>query len=243
MFDVQVLLVNSIIILFLVLGNAFFVASEFSLVSVRQSRIDELIANGNKRAKIVKRVSEKQDDVISATQLGITLASIALGFVAEQTFEILLEPLHLDTLLPGLEFGISAAIAFLAVTYLHVVLGELAPKSVALQFAEATSLWVAWPMEKFTTLTKPAIKLFNGTAWFILKIFGIRPIVGVVPHSEDELKLLISQSEEAGLLDTQESTILQKTFDLPDTMIREIMTPRVELVSISVEEPFKKIVK
>jgi CBS domain containing-hemolysin-like protein len=243
-FTLEEYIILFIVIILLVLANAFFVASEFALVSVRQSRIDEMINNGNKRAKTVKRVSERQDDVISATQLGITLASLALGWVGEVALESFLVRLNLDNIFgPGTTFGVSAVLAFLAITYMHVVLGELAPKSVALQHPEATSMWVARPMEIFTKLTRPAILLFNGTAWFILRFFGVKPIVGKVPHSEDELKLLISQSEEAGLLETQESNILQKTFDLPDTMIREIMTPRVELVSISVEEPFDNIVK
>ncbi|OLS27744.1 MAG: Magnesium and cobalt efflux protein CorC [Candidatus Heimdallarchaeota archaeon LC_3] len=235
----------SLVIILLVLTNAFFVASEFALVSVRHSRIDELINNGNKRAKRVKRVIEKQDDVISATQLGITLASLALGWTGELTLESFFSGLDLDNIFgDGTTFGLSAVIAFMLITYMHVVLGELAPKSLALQHAEETALWVAWPMEKFTQLTRPLIILFNGTAWLILRIFGVRPLSGHrLAHSEEELKLLISQSEKAGLLESKESDILQKTFDLPDTMIREIMTPRVELVIISVEDPFKDIVK
>ncbi|MFW9930631.1 MAG: hemolysin family protein [Candidatus Thorarchaeota archaeon] len=240
-YSVSELFIRILLIIMLIALNGFFVAAEFSLVSIRPSRVEELISNGNKRAKTVKRVIMNQDDIISATQLGITLASLALGIIGEQTIENFLMRFNLDSIF---QFALSSTIAFILLTYMHVVLGELVPKSIALEKAVTTALWIAWPMEKFEKISKPVIWVFNLTARGVLDIFHIEPAIGHRHiHSEDELKLLITQSEAAGLLDTQESDILQRTFDLPDTLIREIMTPRVDLVSISVDEPFNNIVR
>jgi CBS domain containing-hemolysin-like protein len=244
-------IVGFIIILFiafiLVLLNGFFVAAEFALVSVRPSRVEELIKKtGSKRAKAVQLAIVNQDEVISATQLGITMASLALGFLAgsfiEPFIEILFEDLGILAILGGLSLG--AILAFSITTYMHVVLGELAPKSVALQYPVATSLWVARPLRWFAVFFKPVIWLFNQTGWLILALFGIKPIVGHRGvHSEDELKILISQSEKAGILEESETAILKRTFDLPDTQVRMIMTPRPDMICVTITDDFHSILE
>lgn len=242
-----------IIIAFLfVLLNGFFVAAEFSLVGVRRSKIEEL-ASKSSRAKAVLKALEHQDTIISATQLGITLASLALGFIAGSVFEPVIEDFF-NHYFPDLgktnhviltfviPLSIAALMAVALTTYAHVVLGELVFKSVALQYPDSTAMWVAKPLGWFTKVAHPLISLFNATAWLVLKVFGITPVSGLHNvHSEDELKLIINQSQKAGILDKHETEILSRAFDLPDTTVREIMTPRTELVLLSIEEPFKDV--
>jgi len=246
-FDLVGFLVILALTTFLVLLNGFFVAAEFALVSVRPSRVEELvIKTGSRRAKAVKKAIENQDEVISATQLGITMASLGIGYLAGSFIEPFIEEIlggfGLIALLGGLALG--AFLAFGLSTYLHVVIGELAPKSVALQYPLRTSLWVAIPLHWFAVIFKPIIWFFNQTGWLVLAIFGIKPLLGHRPaHSEDELKLLIAQSSKAGIIDEHESGILKRTFDLPDTQVRMIMTPRREMRAVSINDPFVDIVK
>jgi len=235
------------IALILVLLNGFFVAAEFALVSVRPSKVEELIKEtGSRRAKAVQKAIDNQDEVISATQLGITMASLALGFLAGDFIEPVLEEVFHDmaflALFGGLALG--AILAFSITTYMHVVLGELAPKSVALQYPLKTSLWIASPLHWFATIFKPVIWVFNQTGWLVLKIFGIKPLVGHRDiHSEAELKMLISQSSEAGILEERETAILKRTFDLPDTQIRSLMKSRRDMVTVSINDDFTEIIK
>ena len=246
-FDLLGFILILLIAFFLVLLNGFFVAAEFALVSVRPSRVEELVKKtGSRRAKAVQLAIDNQDEVISATQLGITMASLALGFVAGSFIEPVLEDLFEELAFLGLLAGLSlgAILAFAITTYMHVVIGELAPKSVALQYPTRTSLWVAKPLHWFAVIFKPIIWLFNQTGWLILALFGIRPLVGHRNiHSEAELKLLISQSSEAGILEERESAILKRTFDLPDTQIRMIMTPRYDIRTVTITDDFEDIVK
>lgn len=245
-FDLLGFILILLVTLFLVLLNGFFVAAEFALVSVRPSRIEELVKTGSKRAKAVKMAIENQDEVISATQLGITMASLALGFIAGSFIEPVLEGLFEEIAFLAFfaSLSLGAILAFALTTYMHVVLGELAPKSVALQYPASTSMWVAKPLHWFAWIFKPIIWLFNQTGWLVLAIFGIKPLVGHRNiHSEDELKLLISQSSKAGILEERESAILKRTFDLPDTQIRMIMTPRFDMATITITDDFEDIVK
>ena len=236
-----------LVALILVLINGFFVAAEFALVSVRPSKVEELIQKtGSRRAKAVQKAIENQDEVISATQLGITMASLALGFLAgsyiDPVVELFFHDLDFLAAFSGLALG--GIVAYAITTYMHVVLGELAPKSIALQYPAKTSLWIAHPLHWFTSLFKPVIWFFNKTGWLVLALFGIKPLVGHRGiHSEDELKLLISQSSTAGILEERETAILRRTFDLPDTQLRMIMTPRRDMVTIVMTEKFADIVK
>jgi CBS domain containing-hemolysin-like protein len=246
-FDLVGFIIILLVALILVLINGFFVAAEFALVSVRPSKIEELIQNtGSRRAKAVKKAIERQDEVISATQLGITMASLALGFLAGSFIDPVIESLFHDleffAVFSGLALG--GIVAYFITTYMHVVLGELAPKSIALQYPAKTSMWIAHPLHLFTSIFKPVIWFFNQTGWLVLALFGIKPIMGHRSiHSEDELKLLISQSSTAGILEAQETAILRRTFDLPDTQVRMIMTPRRDMVTVSMTDDFTDIVK
>ncbi len=246
-FDLLGFIFILLLALFLVLINGFFVAAEFALVSVRPSKVEELIQKtGSRRAKAVQKAIENQDEVISATQLGITMASLALGFLAgsyiDPVIELFFHDLDFLAVFSGLALG--GIFAYAMTTYMHVVIGELAPKSIALQYPAKTSLWIAQPLHWFTSLFRPIIWFFNKTGWLVLAIFGIKPLVGHRSiHSEDELKLLISQSSTAGILEEQETAILRRTFDLPDTQVRMIMAPRRDMVTISMTDDFANIVK
>src|SRR3990167_5941376 len=195
-FIFQILLV--IILVFL---NGFFVASEFALVAIRKTRINELVNKGNSAAKLVQKALNNLDSYISATQLGITLASLGLGWIGEPVIAHFIEP-FLTTFLSAETAWITAhslavIIAFSLITFLHIVLGELAPKTVALQRAESTALFVIVPLVIFTKIFKPFIWVLNGAGTLVLKLFGLSTPAGQLPgHSEEEVKLILSQSAE-----------------------------------------------
>ena len=241
--SVSKLFILLIVSIMFILFNGFFVAAEFALVGVRKSKIEEL-AQRSSRAKAVLKALEHQDLIISATQLGVTVSSLSLGFIAGSYFEPLIDSYIGDILPPGTASLFGGLIAIAITSYVQVVLGELVFKSIALQYPDNTALWVAKPLSFFTKLAYPVIKLFNGTAWLVLKLFGVQPMSNLHNvHSEDELKLIISQSQKAGILEKHETEILSRAFDLPDTTVREIMTPRTELVILSISDSFKTILE
>jgi CBS domain containing-hemolysin-like protein len=225
---------------FLVLLNAFFVAAEFALVSVRPTRIAEIVASGNRAARWVARGLEKPDRFIAATQLGITLASLGLGWIGEPALAGLLEPLV--ELFPA-EFAttishtLSAAIAFAIITFLHVVVGELMPKSIALQSPERTSLLVGRPLAWTVVIFKPLIWALNGTGNALLKFIGVRPAEGhELVHSVEELKMIVADSAEGGVVADSEQEMLHAVFDFRETLVRQIMSPRTEVVSVAADD-------
>jgi CBS domain containing-hemolysin-like protein len=226
-------LLGLVVVGLLVLANGFFVAAEFALVSVRPTRIAELVAHGYPGSMWVKKALENPDRVIAATQLGITLASLGLGWVGEPALSHLLEPLF--HLLPGeissdLSHTISAGVAFAAITFLHVVAGELAPKSIALQNPEKTSLIVARPTIWTEMIFKPAIWALNGTGNFLLKLVGVEPASGhELVHSVEELKMLVTASAEVGVVETEEGEMLHAVFDFGELLVRQVMIPRTEI--------------
>ena len=183
--------------------NAFFVATEFAITRIRLSQVVELEKQGRPGAKAARHAVEQIDAYLAACQLGITIASIGLGALAEPAFEHLLEP-ALGSVAPGVAAGISFALAFGLVTLLHVVLGELAPKSLAIARTTRTVLLVSPPMRAFYLATKPLVDAFNGLGNLVLKPFGIPPAreVGHAPHTEDELRMLLAQSVREGLIPT-----------------------------------------
>jgi putative hemolysin len=191
-------------VLVLVAANGFFVASEFSLVTVRRSRVAELVAAGQPNAAALQRAVDKLDANLAATQLGITISSLALGWIGEPALAHLIEPPFSG--LPGSiatagSHTVAVAIAFVIITALHIVLGELAPKSLALQRTEGTALWVVRPLGLFLFLFRPAIVTLNGLGNLVLRLCGLRPGRGDESlHSPEELKLLISASQQGGLL-------------------------------------------
>lgn len=239
-------LLGLVSVVFLVLLNGFFVAAEFSLVSVRQTRIAELVGQGNLTAKEVQKALENPDRVIAATQLGITLASLGLGWIGEPALSHLLEPIV--DLVPvelqaGLSHSISAGIAFVLITFLHVVVGELAPKSIALQNPEGTSLVVARPTLWSESLFKPFIWALNGAGNALLRLVGVQPASGhQLVHSAEEIKMLVAASTEEGVVAPQEGQLLHAIFEFGDLLVRQVMIPRTEITAVEADLPLKAII-
>jgi CBS domain containing-hemolysin-like protein len=231
----------------LVLVNGFFVAAEFSLVAVRRSRVEQLIAEGHPLARTVQRAVKNLDTYLAATQLGITMSSIALGWVGEPILAGLIEPVF--RFLPGnwaliSSHALAVSIAFAIITTLHIVLGELAPKSLALQRTEGTALAVAKPLELFLTLFRPAIYSLNSLGNLILRLFGLQAAGGEeerLVHSLEELQLLVRASRKAGLLEESEEDMVERVFHLDDRQVSALMTPRVKIVWLDLDDSPKEI--
>jgi CBS domain containing-hemolysin-like protein len=231
----------------LVLANAFFVAAEFSLVSVRGTRIRELAEQGSRPARWAERAIARPDRFIAATQLGITLASLGLGWIGEPALSHLLQPII--ALFPGtmedeVSHTLSAGLAFAVITFLHVVVGELMPKSVALQDPEKTALAVARPTVWTAWIFHPAIVVLNGAGNAMLRAIGIRPAEGHrLVHSVEELKMLVSASAEGGVVEDEEEQMLRAVFDFGDTLVRQVMVPRTEMAALPAEASLDEIVR
>ncbi|HNT24146.1 MAG TPA: hemolysin family protein [Anaerolineales bacterium] len=232
-------------VVLLVLTNGFFVAAEFSLVSVRRTRIAELVGQGNVSARAVQQAIENPDRVIAATQLGITLASLGLGWIGEPALAGLLLPvveLFPQSIQSGVSHSISAGIAFVLITFMHVVVGELAPKSIALQNPEQTSLMVAQPTLWTERIFKPAIWLLNGSGNLLLRLVGVEPASGhQLAHSVEELKMLVTASAEGGVVESEESDMLHAVFDFGELLVRQVMLPRTEVVAVDASVPFEEL--
>ncbi len=234
------------VVVLLVLANGFFVAAEFSLVSVRRTRIAELVSHGNLSAEAVQRAIENPDRVIAATQLGITLASLSLGWIGEPALSHLILPvvnLFPNMIQTELSHSISAGVAFVFITFLHVVVGELAPKSIALQDPERTSLIVARPTLWSEVVFKPAILLLNGTGNALLKLVGVQPASGhELVHSVEELKMLVTASAESGVVEEEESQMLHAIFDFGSLIVRQVMIPRTEVIAVEADTSLNDII-
>lgn len=234
-------------VLGLVLLNGFFVATEFSLVSVRRTRIETLAAEGNRRAQTVFAAIKNLDGYIAATQLGITMASIGLGWIGEPALARLLDPLF-ESVLPESFALISAhtisfIIAFSTITLLHVVFGELAPKSLALQFPESVAMLVTAPTRVFLTIFRPIISVMNGLGFAFLGLFGVKRTGsehGLI-YSEEELRLLVIASREGGELEETEEAIIRRAFTLHDYAADEVMVPRTELVALPADASLDQV--
>ncbi|WP_454848498.1 hemolysin family protein [Rhizobium binxianense] len=239
--------VGVLAVFFLVAANGFFVAAEFALVSVRRSRVAELVAVGRMNASALQRAVDHLDSNLAATQLGITISSLALGWVGEPALAHLIEPLL--EWLPGEwaatgSHAVAVVIAFIVITALHIVLGELAPKSLALQRSEGTSLAVVRPLGLFLFLFKPAIFILNGMGNLVLRAFGLHPGTGESSfHSPQELKLLVAESQEAGLLDQAQQQLVERVFNIGDRHISDIMTPRFDVDWIDADDTPADILK
>ncbi len=229
--------------LFLVLLNGIFVAAEFSFVKVRPTRLAQLVEEGNRMAKNAQCCVKNIDAYLSVCQLGITISSLGLGWLGEPVVARLLEPLlHLVGITsPAAIHSVSFIIAFTLVTFMHVVFGELVPKSLAIQRAETVTLWLAMPMRLFYFLFYPAVLLFNGTANGILRLAGVRPASEhEESHSEEELQMLVSESYRSGNLDKEEWRLLQNVFDFEDKVVRDVMVPRPEVVFLDLSKSLKE---
>ncbi len=228
----------------LVAANAFFVAAEFAIVSARRTRMETLAQEGDTRAGRVVYIQKHLDFYIAATQLGITMASLGLGFVAEPAIALLISPplIALGVSL-GLLKTISFAIAFTLSTCLHIVLGELAPKSIALQKAENTALALAWPLIIFSTVFKPAIVFMNKLGNLAARLLGGRGEVAVKSYSPQELMLIVSASSQAGEIFQDEKDLLENVLEFRQTSVRNIMVNRTEMLAVAKGTPLRKVVE
>lgn len=227
----------------LVLLNGFFVAAEFALVKVRSSQIDPLVEDGVKNAAQTRKVVAHLDEYLSATQLGITLASLGLGWLGEPFLAAMIEPFlfRAGITAPVVVHGISFAIAFSVITYLHIVLGELAPKSLAIRKALQISLLVSRPLRMFYLLFKPAIWFLNGNAnALVRRVFRIEPAgESELVHSEDELRVILTESQKSDEVSAIGKELVINALDLKHRIVRDIMTPRGDVIYIDVDEPFE----
>lgn len=227
----------------LVVLNGFFVVAEFSLVKVRKTRLEELVQQGNRRAELALKVTSSSDTYVGATQLGITLSSLALGWVGEPAVSALFMPV-LGAYLPGMEWlqtAISIAAGFIMITFLHIVAGELVPKSLAIQRAENMALFAVGPLYIFHKIGYPMIILFNHAARAILNLLGIKAASEAdLAHSEEELRMLVSASHRGGVLNQMESELIDNVFDFSDRLAREIMVPRQDMICLFAEDSYEE---
>ncbi len=222
--------VDVIVTLLLVVLNGFFVAAEFAIVKVRSSQI--ALEKGNFSKRAATSIINNLDGYLAATQLGITLASLGLGWVGEDVMSrIILSAMHgLGlTMSESVAHSIALPIAFAVLTILHIVFGELAPKSLAIRYPTSTTLRISIALQIFYYVFRPFIWLLNGFANIILKSFGVKPISEQEIHSEDELKLIIAESEEGGAIEPNERELIQNVFDFDDRIVRQVMVPRVKI--------------
>lgn len=233
-----------LLVLLLVLANGFFVASEFSLVGVRRSRIAILAAAGNRRARRLLRLIDHLNAYISATQLGITLASLALGWIGEPAIARLLEPVLENRVPPAVLHSISFAVAFSLITFLHIVLGELAPKTIALELAEKTALAIALPMEIFYRIFCWPIRLLDWSGTCTVRLLGFTPSAshGSV-YTEDELRMLIDASYNSGQIEDEKRKLISKAFDFNTTEACEAMIPRSEIAALPVTATLEEVLQ
>jgi CBS domain containing-hemolysin-like protein len=233
-----------LITLLLVGLNGLFVAAEFAFVRIRATQVDRMVSEGKTSANLVQTATSKLDQYLAVCQLGITISSLGIGALAEPTIASLITPLFEDIGMPGaLVHPVAIAIALFIVSFFHVVFGELAPKTLAIQKAEGTSLFVAPFMRFFYYLLYPLTAMFNGTANAITRSFGVPPASeGEESHTEEEIRTLISQSTRQGFLEAGESEMIGGVFELGDTTAREIMVPRPDVVSFSADTPLGDLV-
>ncbi|ASB90314.1 hemolysin family protein [Bacillus sonorensis] len=237
-------IVNLIFVAVLIALTAFFVASEFAIIRIRTSRVDQLIAEGNKTAISVKKVVTHLDEYLSACQLGITLTALGLGWLGEPTVARLLEPLFMKWNIPSSASHIVAVvIAFSFITFLHVVVGELAPKTLAIQKAEAVSFLFAKPLIWFYRIMFPFIWTLNGSARLLTKAFGLEAVSeNEMAHSEEELRIILSESYKSGEINQSEFKYVNKIFEFDDRLAKEIMIPRTEVVSFPHDMKIKDMI-
>ncbi|GIO39523.1 membrane protein [Paenibacillus antibioticophila] len=230
----RLLVLNLVLVVVLIALTAFFVAVEFAIVRVRGSRVDQLIAEGRKNALAVKQVTSNLDGYLSACQLGITITALGLGWLGEPTVEQILHPVFHSLHIPEAVTGIlSFLIAFIVITYLHVVVGELAPKTIAIRKAEAVAMLTAKPLILFTKIMRPFIWTLNGSANQLVKLIGIKPASEhEEAHSEEEIQIIINESYESGKINQSEYGYVNRIFAFDNMLAREIMVPRTDMVCL-----------
>ena len=229
---------NILLTMLLIACNGFFVAAEFAIVKVRASQLEVKIQSGNRLAMLAKHIVTHLDGYLAATQLGVTLASLGLGWIGEPVVAKILVSL-MEVL--GIELGeelahnIALPIAFTLITILHIVFGELAPKSMAIQRSEATTMFIAYPLQIFYIVFRPFIWMLNGIAAAVLKTMGILPEDGSDLHSSEELQYLVQQGKEGGVIKTSDYEIITNAFKFSDRIVRQVMIPRLQVLAIDVE--------
>lgn len=244
---VTLVLLRVFLVILLVAANAFFVAAEFALVSVRDTRVQQLVAARRIGARTVQKLHQRLDEVLSAVQFGITLASLGLGWVGEATLAHILQGVigkvpHATVY----AHGIALTLAFALITYMHVILGEVVPKSVALHRAERVALAVAAPLDVFMTLSRPFLFVMSRSAKFVLRLFGSPQLREGAVHSPEELKLIVTASRRVGLLPEIQEDMIHRALELGNVTAREIMVPRPDIFSLpadlSLEEALDRVV-
>jgi CBS domain containing-hemolysin-like protein len=241
----MIIIINIIIAILLVLMNGFFVATEFAMVKVRKSRIETLALEGNRNAKYTLKVVKDLNSYLSACQLGITLASLGLGWIGEPAVSEALSPLlSLLKLSENTVYSISFVLGFSIITGLHIVLGELTPKSLAIINTEKIAMFTAFPLIAFYRLTYPIMWTFNHSTNLVLKIFGISQVdEHEAAHTDEEIKLLVEDSYKHGLIDQTELTFVDNIFDFSEKTVREIMIPRTDMACVFIEDTFDEIIE
>ncbi len=222
--------------LLFIIANGFFVAAEFAMIKVRPTQLAELAAEGSTRARMARRILKRLDGYLSATQLGVTLASLALGWVGEPAFARLIEP-HLSFLGAwgnAVAHSVAATFAFLVISWLHITFGELGPKYIAIGRPFGTALWIAHPLRWFYLFAFPAIWVLNKSSSAILRVIGVRPATGgEIAHSQEELRMILATSEKAGILSEENREIIEGVFQFSKRTARQIMVPRTDVSVLS----------
>lgn len=231
----------------LVALNGFFVAAEFALVAIRKTRVEEMVEQGIRGSKAVASAVQHLDRTIAATQLGITLASLALGWVGEPALAHLIEPLFhflpVEWVGPATH-SVAVILAFTLITFMHVVFGELMPKTIALQVPDRTALWVARPLNIFARLMHPIIQVMNGIGSWLIRRLGFHTAgIGASVHSVQEVQMIIEDTQEAGLIESDQSVFLQNIFKLTDKSVRDCMIPKEKMDAIEFSTPSDKILE
>ena len=234
---------NLALVALFILLTAFFVGAEFAILKVRMSRIEQLISEGNKKAVIAKKVTQNLDYYLSACQLGITVTALVLGALGEPTVEKMLAPVfgYLNVG-EALSTALSYAIALSVVTFLHVVLGELMPKTLAIQYADKMTLVLAPPLYWFGQVSRPFIAALNGSAQLLLKGFGVKPAGHDEVYSEEELKMIVTQSYEGGQINQTELDYLENIFAFDSRQLEDIMIPRSKVVMLEKQQTLEQMV-
>lgn len=239
------MLIDLLITIFLVLLNGFFVAAEFAIVKVRMSQLS-VQSKTNYTARLATNVVQNLDNYLAATQLGITLASLGLGWIGEPIVAKLIMNFMQAIGLPLEEataHQVALPVAFATITVLHIVFGELAPKSLAIRYPYQTTITVALPLRIFQVLFKPFIWVLNGFANFILRVIGIEPVPHGSIHSEEELKLIIAESAEGGAIEPGERELIQNVFDFDDRYVWQILRPRTHIAAIEIDTPLEEAIE
>ena len=232
------MIINTLFTLLLICINGFFVAAEFALVKVRASQLDIKAQKGSSRAKLAKSLLEKLDSYLSATQLGITLASLALGAIGEKTISSMLEVFFIKIGHPLSEISkhsISLPIALTFLTFFHVTLGEQIPKMIGIKYSMQTALIISWPLRIFYFICSPFIWFLNKTSNIVLRVIGVKAVGDEYFHSEEELRLILTESEEGGAIKPSENELIQNVFDFDDRIVKQVMVPQNRVIAIDVE--------